>query len=157
MCKSTKRLFALSLVFCLLLGLVPGICSAEVTYQITETELTRLEQNSAMLRTKVQKLEKDLIISQQDLTMTQEQLETYRQDLVKYQKESDNLRIQLLQQKNVSDETKKNLAALNQSLMKTTEYINQYEQESKAEIRKLTVERDIAIGLLIYDLFFRKK
>lgn len=73
MCKNTKSL--LLFVLCFLLWLAAGTTSqAETMYQISESELTRLEANSNQLA-------KNNETKQQLLTEQREQLETAQKEL----------------------------------------------------------------------------
>lgn len=74
----TRKLYSLFLAFCFLVSF-SGTCSAQ--YQITEAELTRLEQIFNQLEANNNQLLIDLEQSKQDLTLSRERLEQYQMDL----------------------------------------------------------------------------
>lgn len=116
MCRITKRL--LLFAFCSLLWLSAGSTSqAETMYQISESELTRLEANSNQLA-------KNNETKQQLLTEQMEQLETAKKELTA--------------SKSLNDQTLKSLERANQSL-------TELEEEAKRKIRVKTHQRDLWI------------
>lgn len=124
MCRITKRL--LLFAFCSLLWLSAGSTSqAEEMYQISESELTRLEANS-------NQLEKNNETKQQLLTEQREQLETAQKELTA--------------SKSLNEATQRSLERANQSLQ-------QLEDEAKRKIRVKTCQRNLWItvaGGLLY-------
>lgn len=118
MCRITKRL--LLFAFCSLLWLAAGISSqAEEMYQISESELTRLEANSNQLA-------KNNETKQQLLTEQREQLETAQKELTA--------------SKSLNEATKRSLERANQSLQ-------QCEDEAKRKIRVKTRQRNLWIAV----------
>lgn len=118
MCRITKRL--LLFAFCSLLWLAAGISSqAEEMYQISETELTRLEANSNQLA-------KNNETKQQLLTEQREQLETAQKELTA--------------SKSLNEATQRSLERANQSLQ-------QLEDEAKRKIRVKTCQRNLWIAV----------
>lgn len=118
MCRITKRL--LLFAFCSLLWLAAGISSqAEEMYQISESELTRLEANSNQLA-------KNNETKQQLLTEQMEQLETAQKELTA--------------SKSLNEATKRSLERANQSLQ-------QLEDEAKRKIRVKTRQRNLWIAV----------
>ena len=118
MCRITKRL--LLFAFCSLLWLAAGISSqAEEMYQISESELTRLEANSNQLA-------KNNETKQQLLTEQMEQLETAQKELTA--------------SKSLNEATKRSLERANQSLQ-------QCEDEAKRKIRVKTRQRNLWIAV----------
>ena len=118
MCRITKRL--LLFAFCSLLWLAAGISSqAEEMYQISESELTRLEANSNQLA-------KNNETKQQLLTEQREQLETVQKELTA--------------SKSLNEATKRSLERANQSLQ-------QCEDEAKRKIRVKTRQRNLWIAV----------
>lgn len=118
MCRITKRL--LLFAFCSLLWLAAGISSqAEEMYQISESELTRLEANSNQLA-------KNNETKQQLLTEQMEQLETAQKELTA--------------SKSLNEATKRSLERANQSLQ-------QLEDEAKRKIRVKTCQRNLWIAV----------
>ena len=128
---------------CLLLALFAGTCSAETTYQVTETELTRLDQIFDRLQTNNNQLLTDLQESKTDLTTVQLQLEEYQTELVTLQN-------QLQQLKTESTQAKQSLLTAQASLVKANISLQVYEQEVKSETRKLKAERDIGYLAAIF-------
>lgn len=125
MWKSQRKWLFLPLV--LSLWLAAGSSSqAEEMYQISETELTRLEANS-------NQLEKSNATKQQLLTEQQTQLTEANQQLGTAQKE-------LTASKSLNDQTQKSLERANQSLQ-------QLEDEAKRKIRVKTHQRNLWIAI----------
>lgn len=118
MCRITKRL--LLFAFCSLLWLSAGSTSqAETMYQISESELTRLEANSNQLA-------KNNETKQQLLTEQMEQLETAQKELTA--------------SKRLNEATQRSLERANQSLQ-------QLEDEAKRKIRVKTRQRNLWITI----------
>ena len=118
-----KRL-CICLLACLL-WLAAGTSSrAEMMYQISETELTRLEVN-------LNQLKKNNETKQQLLTEQKERLTEANQQLETVQKE-------LTASKNLNEATQKSLARANQSL-------TELENEAKRKIRVKTRQRNLWI------------
>ena len=118
MCRITKRL--LLFAFCSLLWLSAGSTSqAETMYQISESELTRLEANSNQLA-------KNNETKQQLLTEQMEQLETAQKELTA--------------SKRLNEATQRSLERANQSLQ-------QLEDEAKRKIRVKTCQRNLWIAI----------
>ena len=118
MCRITKRL--LLFAFCSLLWLAAGTTSqAETMYQISESELTRLEANSNQLA-------KNNETKQQLLTEQMEQLETAQKELTA--------------SKRLNEATQRSLERANQSLQ-------QLEDEAKRKIRVKTRQRNLWIAI----------
>ena len=118
MCRITKRL--LLFAFCSLPWLSAGSTSqAEEMYQISESELTRLEVN-------LNQLEKNNETKQQLLTEQREQLETAQKELTA--------------SKSLNEATQRSLERANQSLQ-------QLEDEEKRKIRVKTRQRNLWIAI----------
>lgn len=131
MWKSQRKWLFLPLV--LSLWLAAGSTSqAEGMYQISESELTTLEQN-------LHQLEKNNESKQQLLTEQKAQLTEANQQLEKVKKE-------LIVSKSLNEQTQKSLERANQSL-------TELEKEAKRKIRVKTRQRNLWIGVsaaLIY-------
>ena len=124
--KSTIRLFVSAWLFCLLLA-CGSTAQAETMYQISESELTRLEAN-------LNQLAKNNEIKQQLLTEQKTQLETAQTELA--------------ESKKTNAETRKLLESANQSL-------KELEDEAKKDIETKTRQRNLWIGIsgcLLYAL-----
>lgn len=122
----TKRK-QLSLLLACSLWLAAGSTSqAETMYQISESELTRLEVN-------LNQLEKNNETKQQLLTEQKTQLIEANQQLETVKKE-------LTASKNLNEATQKSLERANQSLQ-------QFEDEAKRKIRVKTRQRDLWIAI----------
>ena len=121
-----------ALLFC---AFLPGLqVQAETMYQISESELTRLEVN-------LNQLEKNNETKQQLLTEQKTQLTEANQQLETVKKE-------LIASKNLNEATQKSLLRANQSL-------TELEQEAKRKIRVKTRQRDLWIAIsggLLYAL-----
>lgn len=110
----------LSLLLACSLWLLAGSTSqAEEMYQISESELTRLEAN-------LNQLEKNNETKQQLLTEQMEQLETAQKELT--------------ESKSLNEATKRSLERANQSLQ-------QLEDEAKRKIRVKTRQRNLWIAI----------
>nr|DAL94810.1 MAG TPA: Proteasome-associated ATPase, Prokaryotic ubiquitin-like protein coil alpha helix, ATP-binding.8A [Caudoviricetes sp.] len=131
MWESQRKWLFLPLV--LSLWLAAGSTSqAEGMYQISESELTTLEQN-------LHRLEKNNESKQQLLTEQKVQLTEANQQLEKVKKE-------LIVSKSLNEQTQKSLERANQSL-------TELEKEAKRKIRVKTRQRNLWIGVsaaLIY-------
>lgn len=125
MCKSIKRL-CICWLGCLL-WLAAGTSSqAEEMYQISESELTTLEQD-------LNQLAKNNETKQQLLTEQKTQLTEANQQLETVQKE-------LTASKSLNAQTQKSLERVNQSL-------KQLEDEAKQKIRVKTRQRNLWIAI----------
>ena len=125
MWKSQRKWLFLPLV--LSLWLAAGSTSqAEGMYQISESELTRLEVN-------LNQLEKNNETKQQLLTEQKTQLTEANQQLETVKKE-------LIASKNLNEATQKSLLRANQSL-------KQFEDEAKRKIRVKTRQRNLWIAI----------
>ena len=104
--KSNVVNICLALLLLLQALLLPVICSAEQMYQITETELTELEQNSnrqlaisSQLAVELQTAREQLIVSDQELTEAKLQKELLKKpltDLEALSKNQENLQKEIL-------------------------------------------------------------
>ena len=125
MWKSQRKWLFLPLV--LSLWLAAGTSSqAEEMYQISESELTTLEQN-------LHRLEKNNESKQQLLTEQKVQLTEANQQLEKVKKE-------LIVSKSLNEQTQKSLERAKQSL-------TELEEEAKRKIRVKTRQRNLWIGV----------
>ena len=125
MCRITKRL--LFFAFCSLLWLAAGISSqAEEMYQISESELTRLEANSNQLAKNNETKQQLLTEQQTQLTEANRQLETVKKELTA--------------SKSLNEATQRSLERANQSLQ-------QLEDEAKRKIRVKTHQRNLWIAI----------
>lgn len=123
---TTKRL-CICLLACSLWLAAGSTSQAETMYQISESELTRLETN-------LDELEKSNTNKQDLLTEQKAQLETARKELT--------------ESKKLNVETQKSLASVNQSLQ-------QLEDEAKEKIEVKTRQRNLWIAIsggLLYAL-----
>ena len=123
--KSTIRLFVSAWLLCLLLA-CGSTAQAETMYQISESELTRLEAN-------LNQLAKNNETKQQLLTEQKTQLTEASQQLEAVQKE-------LTASKSLNEATQKSLEKANQSLQ-------QFEDEAKRKIRVKTRQRNLWIAI----------
>lgn len=122
---TTKRL-CICLLVCSLWLVAGSTSQAETMYQISESELTRLEANS-------NQLEKNNETKQQLLTEQKTQLTEANQQLETVQKE-------LTASKVLNEATQKSLERANQSL-------KQFEDEAKRKIRVKTRQRNLWIAI----------
>ncbi len=124
MCKTTKRLLSLLLV-CLLWLAAGSTIQAEPMYQISESQLTTLEQNLQTLRNHNEEKQKLLTEQQKQLTMADQQLAIANK--------------QLAESRTLNDQTQKSLQQANQSLAKL-------EKEAQHKIQVKTRQRNLWIG-----------
>ena len=127
-------LLPLLLALCFLPALCGSSAQAEEMYQISESELTTLEQN-------LHQLEKNNETKQQLLTEQKTQLTEAIQQLETVKKE-------LTASKSLNEATRKSLERANQSL-------RQFEDEAKRKIRVKTRQRNLLIAIsggLLYAL-----
>ena len=123
MCKNTKSL--LLFVFCFLLWLAAGTTSqAETMYQISESELTRLEANSNQLAKNNETKQQLLTEQKTQLTEANQQLETVKKELTA--------------SKSLNEATQRSLEKANQSL-------NELEQEARHKIQVKARQRNLWI------------
>lgn len=124
---SGKRLLLPVLLSCLLSGLACGSSvQAETMYQISESELTTLEQNLQTLEAHSNQKQELLNQQQKQLAEAQNQLETASKQLEK--------------SKEQNAQTQKSLDRANQSL-------TELEQEAKRKIRVKTRQRNLWIAI----------
>ena len=126
------------LVACL--SFIPALCSAEQRYQITETELERLDRNLTELRnindrqrTESATLRKQLAASQTQLTEAG--------------KQSQMLKAQL-------GALKLTLEGQEQSLQNANRLLQQYEQEERLRLQKIKRQRNIAYAIALTAIYF---
>ena len=120
---TTKRL-CICLLACSLWLAAGSTSQAEGMYQISESELTRLEANSNQLAKNNETKQQLLTEQKTQLTEANRQLETVQKELTA--------------SKSLNDQTLKSLERANQSLQ-------QLEQEAKRKIRVKTHQRDLWI------------
>ena len=125
MCKSIKRL-CICWLGCLL-WLAAGTSSqAETMYQISESELTTLEQDLNQLAKNNETKQQLLTEQKTQLTEANQQLETVKKELIA--------------SKSLNEATQKSLERANQSL-------KQFEDEAKRKIRVKTRQRNLWIAI----------
>lgn len=122
---TTKRL-CICLLACSLWLAAGSTSQAETMYQISESELTTLEQD-------LNQLAKNNETKQQLLTAQQAQLKEANQQLETVKKE-------LIVSKSLNEQTQKSLERANQSL-------TELEKEAKRKIRVKTRQRDLWIAI----------
>ena len=126
------------LVACL--SFIPALCSAEQRYQITETELERLDRNLTELRnindrqrTESATLRKQLEVSQTQLTAAGKQSQMLREQL---------------------GALKLTLEGQEQSLQNANRLLQQYEQEERLRLQKIKRQRNIAYAIALTAIYF---
>ena len=138
MFRIVRALCCTLLVACL--SFIPALCSAEQRYQITETELERLDRNLTELRnindrqrTESATLRKQLEVSQTQLTAAGKQSQMLREQL---------------------GALKLTLEGQEQSLQNANRLLQQYEQEERSRIRRSRWQRNIAYVIAAAAVFF---
>ena len=133
-----RKLFV-SLVLCAALCLSAGfcgICYANQTYTISETELLTLENHLTALEQNNETLEAILTESNEDLTIALDAL-------MKSQSELATLKAQLQQAKSDAESAKNSLAIANDELAKAAQSFKQYEKERDKTESRLRNQRNI--------------
>ena len=133
-----KKLFV-SLVLCALSCLSVGwhgICYANQTYTISETELTTLQNHLTALEQNNETLKAILTESNEDLTIALDAL-------MKSQSELATLKAQLQQAKSDAESAKNSLAIANQELQKASQSFKAYEKERDKVEGRLRNQRNI--------------
>ncbi len=125
MCKIAKNLWPL-LLACSLWLAAGSTSQAEEMYQISETELTRLETNLNQLKKNNETKQQLLTEQKAQLTEAKTQLETVQKELTA--------------SKSLNAQTQKSLERANQSL-------KQFEDEAKRKIRVKTRQRNLWIAI----------
>lgn len=125
MCKIVKNLWPL-LLACSLWLASGSVTRAEEMYQISESELTRLEANLNQLAKNNETKQQLLTEQKTQLTEANQQLETVKKELIA--------------SKSLNEATQKSLERANQSLQ-------QLEQEAKRKIRVKTRQRNLWIAI----------
>ena len=126
------------LVACL--SFIPALCSAEQLYQITETELERLDRNLTELRNinDRQRTESATLRKQLEASLTQ---------LTEAGKQSQMLKAQL-------GAMKLTLEGQEQSLQNANRLLQQYEAEERSRLRRSRWQRNIAYVIAAAAVFF---
>lgn len=126
------------LVACL--SFIPALCSAEQLYQITETELERLDRNLTELRNinDRQRTESATLRKQLEASLTQ---------LTEAGKQSQMLKAQL-------GALKLTLEGQEQSLQNANRLLQQYEAEERSRLRRSRWQRNIAYVIAAAAVFF---
>ena len=126
------------LVACL--SFIPALCSAEQLYQITETELERLDRNLTELR--------NINDRQRTESATlRKQLEVSQTQLTKAGKQSQMLKEQL-------GALKLTLEGQEQSLQNANRLLQQYEQEERLRLRRSRWQRNVAYVIAVAAVYF---
>ena len=130
--KSTIRLFVSAWLLCLLLA-CGSTAHAETMYQISESELTELENNLATLESHSQERQK--VLTEQATLLNQ------RKETIKKQAgELRRLKREIVISKTANEATQRSLERANQSLQ-------QFEDEAKRKIRVKTRQRNLWIAI----------
>lgn len=137
MFRIVRALCCTLLVACL--SFIPALCSAEQRYQITETELERLDRNFSELR--------NINDRQRTESATlRKQLETSQTQLTEAGKQSQMLKAQL-------GALRLTLEGQEQSLRNANRLLQQYEAEERLRLRKVKRQRNIAYVIAAVSLF----
>ena len=138
MSRKLRVLCCTLLVVCL--SFIPALCSAEQLYQITATELERLDRNLTELRnindrqrTESATLRKQLEVSQTRLTAAGKQSQMLREQL---------------------GALKLTLEGQEQSLQNANRLLQQYEQEERSRLRRSRWQRNIAYAIAVAAVYF---
>ena len=138
MFRILRVLCCILLVACL--SFIPALCSAEQRYQITETELEQLDRNLTELRNINDRQTSESKILKQQLAESQTQLAEAEKQSVKLKEQLGALKLTMDGQA--------------QSLQNANRLLQQYEQEERLRLRKITRQRNIAYAIAAACLFF---
>ena len=132
------RIKYISVLFFLsaLLWFLPSVGGCSPIYQITEEELTALQNHLTVLETNNETLKNILSESNEDLTKALEAL-------MKSQSELMTLKAQLQQAKSDAESAKKSLEIANQELQKAALSFKEYEKERDKTENRLRNQRNI--------------
>lgn len=133
-----KKLFV-SLALCVLSFLSAGwhgICYANQTYTISETDLTQLQNHLTALEQNNETLKAILSESNEDLTIALDAL-------MKSQNELATLKMQLQQAKSDAESAKASLQIANEELQKASQSFKAYEKERDKTESRLRNQRNI--------------
>lgn len=138
MFRIVRGLCYILLVVCL--SFIPALCSAEQLYQITETELERLDRNLTELRNinDRQRTESATLRKQLEASLTQ---------LTEAGKQSQMLKAQL-------GALKLTLEGQEQSLQNANRLLQQYEAEERSRLRHSRWQRNIAYVIAAAAVYF---
>ena len=132
---SISRLLRMSLCLCLLLLSAP-ICSASQTYQLSEKELTTLQNHLDALEANNETLKQILSESGEELTAALNALTQSQQELTR-------LKAELTQCKNDAESARQSLAIANLELQKASESFKASEKEHDRIEGRLRTQRNI--------------
>jgi chromosome segregation ATPase len=138
MVRKLRELFCILLVVCL--SLTPAICSAQQFYQITETELERLDRNFSELRNINDRQSSESVRLQEQLQESQAQLNLA-------EKQSQTLKEQL-------GSLKVTLEGQEQSLQNANRLLQEYEREARSKLRRSRNQRNIAFVIAAVAIYF---
>ena len=138
MSRMLRVLCCTLLVACL--SFIPALCSAEQLYQITETELERLDRNFSELRNINDRQRTESATLRKQLEMSQTQL-------TEAEKQSQMLKAQL-------GALKLTLEGQEQSLQNANRLLQQYEQEERLRLQKIKRQRNIAYAIALTAIYF---
>ncbi len=130
------------LLCCLLVVSLPLTCGAQATYQVTESQLTQLDQNLIQLSINNQNLLTQLSQSKQDLATASNQLATLKAQLITLQSQT---QIALQQQQTAQT----SLQTANASFVTL-------EKAEQAKIKSVTLQRDIGYLSFVLSLIAKR-
>jgi hypothetical protein len=122
------------------LSLTPAICSAQQVYQITETELERLDRNFSELKSINDRQSSESVRLQEQLQESQAQLNLA-------EKQSQTLKEQL-------GSLKVTLEGQEQSLQNANRLLQEYEREARSKLRRSRNQRNIAFVIAVAAIYF---
>ena len=138
MFRTLRALCCTLLVVCL--SFIPALCSAEQLYQITATELERLDRNFSELRNINDRQTSESKTLKQQLAASQTQL-------AEAEKQSRTLREQLGALKLTMD-------GQAQSLQNANRLLQEYEREERSRLRRSKWQRNIAYVIAAAAVYF---
>lgn len=133
----TVKSFRLVLLVLLLSLLLPGICSAEKTYVITETQLQSYETALNQANQSLGIVTDALATSNSELDEVKKSLQTSKELIVTIQT--------LLQEsRKETEDVRTSLKKSNNSLENANLLLDKYEKDTKAKIRKLELQNKLS-------------
>ena len=138
MSRMLRVLCCTLLVACL--SFIPALCSAEQLYQITATELERLDRNLTELRNINDRQTSESRILKQQLVASQTQLAEAEKQSVKLKEQLGALKLTMDGQA--------------QSLQNANKLLQEYEREERSRLRRSRWQRNIAYVIAATAIYF---
>lgn len=133
-----KRIFYWLLLLAFFLAFASVSLAQEKVYTDTKSELNRLNQI-------INELEQSYNQASKNLQTSKSQLETQERQLQTLQEQLQTLKIQIEKSENLSIQLSEKLNQTEAGLMRLEESFNKYKKEAESKIKRLTMQRNIAV------------